>query len=102
MAGNSITISAEQVSQIADNMANQNSKLTQVLEETQKTVNNLRGTWSGQAADETISAYNSFAKKYFESYHELIEQYVKFLRINVVQGYTETEAKNVSLADSFK
>ena len=36
------------------------------------------------------------------NYHDVIDQYVKFLRENVAQGYFETETSNTSLADSFK
>jgi hypothetical protein len=47
------------------------------------------------------AAYDSFASKYFQSYYDILDQYVKFLRTNVAEQYDETETDNVTLADQF-
>lgn len=104
MAGYAIRIDIDQVSQIAADLENQNLKLTDELERSRQTVNRLtaENIWEGQAAEATCAAFNNFADKYFEKYHDVIDQYVRFLRNNIAQGYFETEAENSSYSDAFK
>ena len=58
--------------------------------------------YKGEAATATIEAINSFASDYFQNYYDLINQYVEFLKKNVVTGYEDTETANTTLAESFK
>ncbi len=102
MAGNSIKVNTDQVAQIATNLENLNKQLTEELTTARTTIDNLSNIWQGEAATETISAFDSFANQYFKSYEDIISQYVTFLRTNVEQGYFETESTNIGLADSFK
>lgn len=97
-----IKIDTAQVNAIADNLDNLNNSLQDNLKAAQKAVANLNSVWSGEAATATIDAVNSFANDYFQSYKEMIDQYVQFLRKNVSEGYTAVETTNTSLADSFK
>lgn len=97
-----MTINTDQVAAIATDMETQNAKLSDTLTESQTTIKNLSNTWQGEAATATIDGFNEFATKYFQTYHDVIDSYVKFLRMNVDQGYTETETANISLADAFK
>lgn len=101
MAGQ-IRVSTDQVGQIATNLESLNKRLREELENSKTTVTNLKNTWSGEAAEATVNAYNEFAAKYFQNYEEIITQYVKFLRTNVEQGYFEAETQNTGLADAFK
>ena len=95
-----IKIDTAQVVAISDSLLNNN--LQEKLTEAQKAVANLESVWSGEAANATIEAVNSFATEYFQSYKDLIDQYVQFLRKNVAEGYDSVETTNTSLADSFK
>lgn len=97
-----MTINTDQVVAIATDMETQNTKLSETLTESQTAIKNLSNTWQGEAATATIDGFNEFAAKYFQTYHDVIDGYVKFLRTNVDQGYTETETANISLADAFK
>lgn len=101
MAGQ-IRVNTDQVAQIATNIEGLNRRLTEELTESKTTIDNLASTWEGEAAQETIASFDEFASKYFQNYEDIINQYVKFLRINVEQGYFETETANTSLADAFK
>lgn len=101
MAG-TIKISSDQVEAIAANLENNNKKLKTTLEESQTSIKSLSSTWQGEAAQATISAYDSFATNYFETYYNVIEAYVKFLRQNVSADYQATETANISLAEAFK
>lgn len=102
MAGNSIRVNTDQVSQVATNIENLNKRLTEELTNGKATVDRLANIWEGEAAQATISAFDEFAAKYFQNYEDIITQYVQFLRANIEQGYFETETQNISLADAFK
>ncbi len=102
MAGERISVSTSQVSEYANEMEKLNKELTEELRNSKQTIDNLKNTWSGEGADETVNAYGAFANKYFENYQDIINQYVKFLRENVKNGYFDTETANINLADAFK
>ena len=101
MAGQ-IRINTDQVAQIANNLEQLNKRLSEELTTSKATIDNLANTWEGEAAQTTISSFDEFAAKYFQNYEDIINNYVKFLRTNVEQGYFETETANTSLADAFK
>ena len=97
-----IKIDTDQVNVIADDLDRLNNELQDKLVSAQKAVTGLESVWSGDAASATIEAINSFAGDYFQSYKDLIDQYVVFLRKNVSEGYASVETVNTSLADAFK
>ena len=97
-----IKIDTAEVNSIADSLEGLNNDLQEKLTSAQKAVTGLESIWSGEAATATIDAVNSFATDYFQSYKELIDQYVVFLRKNVSEGYDSVETTNTSLADAFK
>jgi len=101
MAG-TIKISTDQVEAIATSIDNSNKKLKTTLEDSQTAIKSLSSTWQGDAAQATMSAYDSFAAKYFQNYHDIIDAYVKFLRQNVAADYVSTETSNTNLAEAFK
>ena len=102
MAGNSIRVNTDQVAQTANNIERLNKRLTQELNNSKITIDQLAGIWEGEAARATISSFDEFAAKYFQNYEDVITQYVQFLRTNVEQGYFDTETQNIGLADAFK
>jgi uncharacterized protein YukE len=98
----SITIDSEQILAIATQLQSDNDLLKQLLEDSKATIDSLASYHTGKAADETRSSYDSFANKFFQTYYDILDQYVKFLRNNVVPGYNDTEIINTQLADAFK
>lgn len=100
MAGE-IRITTEEVELSATAIENLNSKLNDKLLDAQNAVKVLGATWQGEAYDTTVASFNNFANKYFETYKELIDSYVKFLREKVEQEYFRTEVKNKDLAGQF-
>ncbi|CEG28520.1 WXG100 family type VII secretion target [Bacillus sp. B-jedd] len=97
-----IKVNTAQVSDIANTIERLNTQLAEELRTSQATVKNLTNTWEGEAAQATVSSYDAFAAKFFQTYYDILDNYVKFLRVNVDQGYFETETANVNLADAFK
>lgn len=100
--GNNMTINTDQVAQIAANIENLNKRLTEELNSGKATIDGLSNIWQGEAAQATITSFDEFAEKYFQSYADIINQYVQFLRTNVDIGYSDTENQNISLAEAFK
>lgn len=97
-----ITLDSEQVLAIASQLENDNQQLQQLLNDSKASIDALSSYWTGPAADETRASYESFANKYFQTYYDILEQYVKFLRNNVASQYEQTEQANKQLADAFK
>jgi len=97
-----IKVNTEQVLGIATTLSSLNDDLQTQLKEAQTAITNLDSVWTGEAANATKEAINAFATEYFQSYYDLINQYVEFLKKNVAEGYESTETTNTSLADSFK
>lgn len=101
MAG-TIKINTDQVEAIATSLEANNKKLKDTLEQSKTTIDALKSTWQGEAADATVAAYSSFAASFFQEYYDVIDAYVKFLRTNVSADYQTTETNNTTLADAFK
>ncbi|MGN0578602.1 MAG: WXG100 family type VII secretion target [Ruminiclostridium sp.] len=97
-----ITLDTEQVMAIASQLEADNNQLKDLLNNTKATIDSLSSTWTGQAAEETRTSYEGFANKFFQQYYDIIDQYVKFLRNNVSEQYSQTEVVNKTLADAFK
>lgn len=97
-----ITIDSEQVLGIASQIQSDNEQLKQLLSDSKASVDALSSYWTGKAADDTRTSYESFANKFFQTYYDVLDQYVKFLRNNVATQYEQTEQVNTQLADAFK
>ncbi len=98
MASN-LKIDTAAIQSAAHTIETQNNLLLDTLNQSKATVDSLAGAWQGAAADATIAAYNSFAAKYFEQYHAMLEEYVKFLNNTAGEGYAQTEQSVKSKAD---
>jgi uncharacterized protein YukE len=94
-------VSTSQIGAVADKMDRLNKDLHDVLKRSEKYMNDLQKSWEGKASSETISGYQSFAKKYFESYQEMIDAYVVFLRKQVQTNYFDAEKQNINVATRF-
>ena len=97
-----ITLDTTQVLSIASQIDADNKELERLLQESKSTIDALGSNWTGKAAEETRTAYDSFANKYFQAYAGVLDQYVKFLRNNVAAAYEEVETANVQLSEMFK
>lgn len=97
-----IVINTDQVTEIGNAIESLNKKLSDELTASQELFNTLGNSWSGEAYEASKGAYSEFASKYFQTYYDIIDNYVKFLRTNVSQGYFDVETANTSLSDAFK
>lgn len=101
MAGR-MTIDSGEVLATASRIDHLNTELNDLLLDTQQRIHRLGDSFTGAAAEATISAFDSFAAKYFSSYYEMMQRYVVFLRSSVAEGYSQAEQRNVRLADGLK
>ena len=95
-------MNTEQVLAIASQIESDNQELQNLLSQSKTTLDSLASSWTGTAAEQTRASYDSFAGKFFQTYFDVLEQYVKFLRNNVAEQYTQVETHNIKLADLFK
>ena len=95
-------LNTEQVLAIAAQIESDNQELQNLLNQSKTTLDSLAASWTGTASEQTRASYDTFAGKYFQNYYDLLEQYVKFLRSNVAEQYSQTENANTKLADLFK
>ena len=101
MASDNMRVDTGQVLQIASEIERLNGELSQQLTDSKTAIDNLANIWQGDAATQTVTAFDDFATKYFQTYEDIINQYVTFLKNNVSSGYDTVETSNVNLADSF-
>lgn len=97
-----IQINTDQVTEIASAIESLNRKLSDELNDSRELFNTLGNSWTGEAYEASKASFNEFANKFFQTYYDIIDSYVKFLRTNVSQGYFEVESANISLSDAFK
>ena len=102
MAGDFERINTSDIEAVAGELERLNTQLEQEVAECQKVIKNLKGSWSGEAAEATESVFTAFSNAYKEGDHELIASYAKFLRQGVATGWTNTETQNTQLGNSFK
>lgn len=91
-------ISPEEVMGYASQIRSLNSQLAEILNSSKAQITSLQGSWTGEAAEATITAFNGFASKYFENYQQMIEAYAQFLEKNVAESYDQTQKINAQIA----
>ena len=97
----SITIKSADVLATAKQLEVDNTKLYDLLKNSEEIIDNLDSYHKGPAAEALRETYSAFADRFFEAYHAKLKQYVEFLRYNVVDYYEEVEDINKKLARDF-
>lgn len=90
MAGN-LKINTSAIQNVANNIASQNAELYNSLEQSRIRMKSLSGIWTGKGGQAMIGAYSSFADKYFESYYQMLQEYVTFLQDVSAKRYERAE-----------
>lgn len=83
----------------AGTIDNRNATLLEKLHEIQRHINSLKGDWESNSAEEIRNKIDGM-KPRFEQYHDVVENYAKFLR-NTAAEYKATEQTNTSNAEQF-
>lgn len=84
----------------ADNIDNKNRAMRDTLDEIQRKINSLKGDWESDSA-ETIRQKITNMSSRFESYQQVVNSYVKFIRNAATASRTVESALN-SNASQFK
>lgn len=79
----------------------QNEAINQILMNSKSTVETLSSSWTGDAADRTISAYRTFADKYSAQYQEWLDAYTAFLN-QAAEGHQEAETQAANNASAYE
>jgi hypothetical protein len=101
MADN-IKIDTGQVVSAANNIADYNNRLLAEFSSVDSAMKSVESDWVSGVAGSTIGAFNAIKKAYLEPRHQVVNNFVAFLKQQVDPGYTQTETVNESLADKFK
>lgn len=95
-------MSADIVKSVADAVKTINDDMSNELTNLQKVVSKLGNSWVSPAATNAIDSFNEIVSAYGGARHSVVNNFVSLLTQNVIQGYSQTESVNVSLADGFK
>ena len=87
-------VDSTRVLEIANSIERVNNNLQNTMESGKNKVRGLDNVWEGKAADETVMGFCSFMDKYSVVYYEMINNFVKFLRVSVAGGAAEAERAN--------
>ena len=96
-----INISLDEVRQAAETVSALNQSLDQRLREIQKDMKSLQDSWSSTAATTIQAKFDTYAQKYFDTYRDVIDSYVAFLRKTVADNYDQTETTINNNANQF-
>lgn len=97
-----LRINSDAVVVAANNIKSLNGQIRDGFGSVKNAINKLNNTWDGGASDSAISKFNEIESNYCNARYNVMNDYVFFLLQQVGEGYTNTEAVNVSLADQFK
>lgn len=83
-------------------ISNENTALRNSYDDIDKVISNLKKNWSGSACDLCCKKAEYIKKQFKETRFAVVEDYVRFLRMQVGEGYETTETVISSAADAFK
>ncbi|MCQ2516515.1 MAG: WXG100 family type VII secretion target [Saccharofermentans sp.] len=99
MENRELSVNYGLIEDYATRIDSNNKQLLAKLEEIQRTINDLAGSWESDSA-ESIRGKITGMQPRFEEYSTIINNYVVLLR-NMVSEYRSTESVNKTKADSF-
>lgn len=101
MSGNNERISADQVLAIANELDIYNKRLNEITLDGKGFFVALLNHWTGEASQKSFENFSNFADRYKDLHEKTLNSYIDFLKVNVSQGYEETESININLADAY-
>ena len=86
----------------ATNISNENLLLRNSYDDIDMIVSNLKKHWSGSACDTCCKKADFIKAKFKDTRYAVVEDFVRFMRLQVGEGYETTETAISSAADAFK
>ena len=97
-----LIIHTEAVLKVADEISAINDKIKEKYEALEKQIQSLDNKWDGPASDAGIAKFESLKKEFCGNRDTALENYINFLKSQVVTGYEYAEENNIKLSDKFK
>ena len=97
-----LTIHTDAVMKVADEIAAINDKIKNKYEWLENQIKSLDGKWDGPASEAGIAKFDSLKKEFCGNRDTALENYINYLKSQVVAGYEYTEDTNIKLSDRFK
>lgn len=101
MSREGLRIDTGLVTNTANQIAEQNAELYQTLRRIGGLMERTETQWDSPAARELRTDFDRAAAKFFESYRVTIEDYVRFLRVTVVDSYAHLDEQLKTNAQRF-
>lgn len=96
----SINVSTQELRDTAAKIRNRKETLQAKLADIKLKMNNLKQTWTSEAAEEIVRKMNGMQGQ-FEKYDEVVESYAKFL-VSAAEQYETTETTAKTNASAFQ
>lgn len=97
-----VQINTGLVLDVATNISNENLSLKNSYDDIDKIISNLKKNWSGSACDLCCKKADYIKTQFKDARYAVVEDFVKFMRLQVGEGYETTETVISSAADAFK
>ena len=97
-----IKVNTRAVGLFADNLKGVNNRIRDRLPQLNNSVKSLDNVWDGPAASAVMAKFGEIKGKYESERYKAIDNYVKFLKTQIGEGYEQTEDVNTKLAEQFK
>ena len=97
-----LKINAEKVIETANRISTLNKRMQEQFSDVSDAIGKLDKHWDSPAASSAIGKFHGIEEAYCEARYNVVDNFVAFLHQQVGEGYKQTEAVNVSLADQFR
>ena len=101
MAGK-ISVLTERVRTAATNISSRNDNIRDALSTPETANNRLNAAWNSPSSYQVLQQFYTIKSNLEPARYAVMNQYVNFLRLQVGDGYDQTEQVNTALADAFK
>ncbi|CEG28523.1 WXG100 family type VII secretion target [Bacillus sp. B-jedd] len=97
-----IKVDTARVSAAATVISKYNKKIRDDFSRVEYSIKALDREWVGKASTEAVRSFQELKDEYCDARYEVINNYVKFLKVQIDAGYEMVEKNNEYLADLFK
>ncbi|WP_462410824.1 WXG100 family type VII secretion target [Neobacillus sp. Marseille-QA0830] len=97
-----IAVDTGKVLEAANRLSQINNQIDDDFEKLETAIKHLSSEWHSNASEAVIGHFHQIKDTLKENRHKVMDQQVKFLKMQVSDGYNVTETNVTRLADAFK
>lgn len=101
MAGK-VIVNTSKVVQVANKISSINTEINNDFDDMEEWVQRLNKNWNSEANSHVIGKFHSIKGALKQSRYDVLDNYSRFLKEQVSDGYEKTENANTKLSDAFK